>query len=389
MGIKDPVEKLELNADSKARAQSKYINRMLALNKPPDESVELCEVLDFHKEMALLQWAGIGFSSTECYKIMCSLRQVADRTSEPKQKVRFWGKILGLQADYYVAEVCVDVAPEAEGDGIAPPEPFGRGANRYKYYVTNDLCNRWDALPDTKPEYIKGARKIKKMFTGKLNAQVVSHPSFQGREKVLLRAQIARINADTAICVKGSMSCDDDGTVVQDQEFVFPSFSQLLNKDAWIHREPHILRCGRTTHMEAPDENSEDVDQLEIRKLMLAEQEADPQRETLRSIVGDGLEWSVKKVCNSHCNEHNDAAQLTQTQNAVTFVRSLTWPGAVCVNCGSHTVNMYVGDGLKKNERDFFPPAPPHIQEEPRDFDEEPEPQGTLETEEEKKEEAG
>merc|ERR1712007_159921 len=266
---------------------------------------------------------------------------------------------------------------------------FGRGANRYKYYVTNDLCNRWDALPDTKPEYIKGARKIKKMFTGKLNAQVVSHPSFQGREKVLLRAQIARINADTAICVKGSMSCDDDGTVVQDQEFVFPSFSQLLNKDAWIHREPHILRCGRTTHMEAPDENSEDVDQLEIRKLMLAEQEADPQRETLRSIVGDGLEWSVKKVYNSHCNEHNDAAQLTQTQNAVTFVRSLTWPGAVCVNCGSHTVNMYVGDGLKKNERDFFPPAPPHIQEEPRDFDEEPEPQGTLETEEEKKEEAG
>ena len=65
---------------------------------------------------------------------------------ETKAKsIRFWGKILGSQEDYYIAEVDLEanapenVEPDPEGVFF---EPRGSpGVNQYNYYVSNSGTN--------------------------------------------------------------------------------------------------------------------------------------------------------------------------------------------------------------------------------------------------------
>jgi len=56
----------------------------------------------------------------------------------------------------------------------------------------------------------------------------------------------------------------------------------------------------------------------------------------------------------------------TQTSSyGVTAVKSLLWPGAVCVSQGTEFVNLYVGYGHKVGT--YFPVAPPPVLDEPED----------------------
>jgi len=132
------------------------------------------------------------------------------------------------------------------------------------------------------------------------------------------------------------------------------------------------LQNGRTTHRDAPeaDEDNPDNPDNKLRKRMLAEQESDPLRDPIRQLDGDKLEWVFKKYGESAMS------------NAVTCVRSLTWPGAVTVATGSNMVQLYVGYGVAAAEADFFPSMLPDVQEEPEDAGEQEEPQGSLQTEE-------
>lgn len=63
------------------------------------------------------------------------------------------------------------------------------------YTVFYDLAagKPWKKLPNVTPQQLTAARKIKKFFTGRLDAPVVSYPPFPGNEANYLRAQIARI----------------------------------------------------------------------------------------------------------------------------------------------------------------------------------------------------
>jgi radial spoke head protein 4A len=69
----------------------------------------------------------------------------------------------------------------------------GKGVNSTVFWVTHDIKGDWIQLPDVEPVHIMGARMIKKMLTGNLNAPIDSCPPFMGKERNLLRAQIARI----------------------------------------------------------------------------------------------------------------------------------------------------------------------------------------------------
>ena len=56
-------------------------------------------------------------------------------TKQVKQ-VKFWGKILGRDKDYYIAEGILE-----GDDGVELPpnvEPKGQGINKMNYWVTND-----------------------------------------------------------------------------------------------------------------------------------------------------------------------------------------------------------------------------------------------------------
>lgn len=108
------------------------------------------------------------------------------RDKAPRE-IRFWGKISGTNNDYYIIEGQGD-APEDEEERGADFEKRGEGINTYTYWVTNDPLAEWFELPDITPQQLGVARKIRKLFSGNLEANVVSNPYFPGKEKHLLRA---------------------------------------------------------------------------------------------------------------------------------------------------------------------------------------------------------
>jgi len=335
----------------------------------------VCAIPDFMEESAMLEWAGVGFGELESYQIMCSLRKLAADSSEDGIKqLRFWGKILGISADYYVAEGQL----EAEGDpdeNDPTYEKQGEGCNAFTFWVTTSLTGKWEKLPHTRAKHIIAARKIKKIMTGDLNAKVITHPHFPGpaekepfsTEKELLRAQIAQITADTVLCIKGFMVLDEEGNLDQEamEKFVTPPVSDLAKLDGWTHERDHILKSGRTKHDEIPEDAEEEEEKKKAEK-MKKEQEADPKRSRVRSIATDpDLQWAVRQGGDKSL--YSAGAEGEVKSYTVTTVRCLTWPGAVTVAKGGSVTNIYVGQGLKYGEPDFFPCAPLDIQEEPED----------------------
>lgn len=368
--------------DTEALAQ--YVQKLRALDKAPKEEdapIAVCAMPDFVEEAEMLSWAGVGLGAIESYKVMCSLRNLAAKQKDAGLvKLRFWGKVFGSEADYYVAEAQRDGGGGDEGEDADPDaEPSGTGVNQYTYYVTTDLTGTWSKLPDIKPREILASRNIKRILSGNLKAKVVTHPYFDGKEEVLLRAQIARITADTVLCVNGYLKREEeDGPIEENTEFICPPSSELLKKEAWTHMQPHILNNGRTTHKELPDDTDEP--NPEIEKLR-EEQLADPARDVLRNLTSDGLEWTIKQAGDSCFYKNPLDPSGGSKSNAVVYVRSLVWPGAVCAVRGGHFTNIYMGYGLPAGQPDFFIPAPPDVMDEPEDPGEQMEPQGTKDEE--------
>jgi len=380
-------------------AATAYVQKVRVLDKVPSEGDPPAPVNvgsavpDFFEDADILQWVGVGFGEMESYKIKCALRNLAYKQQENGYtRIRLWGKILGSDADYYVAEAYKE-GDVGEADEENPDaEPSGVGANKFAYLVTNDLASQeWTKLPNTKPREIVAARRIKKLMTGKTSSKVVTHPPFPGTEEVLLRAQIARISADVTLMFKdffkreGNFGDEDAGEPAPNEEFVQPTASQLMSTQGWQHSEPHVLQNGRTTHKEPPEANEDEPDHPDnkVRKRMMAEQESDPLRDPIRRLDGDKLEWVFKQYGDTALYKSTSADPAAQPRsNAVTCVRSLTWPGAVTVAQGSNMVQLYVGYGLGAGEPDFFPAMLPDVQEEPEDLSEQPEPQGSLQADE-------
>jgi len=388
--VREPTAAAPPLSGPDAEAAAATLSTIKALDAAPAEEGAVTAVAgqtDFVEEADMLAWAGVGFGELESYKVKCSLRNLAAKQAdEGFTKLRLWGKILGVEADYYVAEASKDGAEDVDAEN-PDIEPAGVGANKYVYLVTTDLASGvWNKLPNIKPNEITAARRIKRLMSGSPTAKVVTHPPYPGTEEVLLRAQIARITADTTLCFKdwfkreGNFGDEDAGEPALFEEFVYPPAASLVKMEAWQHRDAHILQIGRTTHREPPEEDEENPEQNALRKKMLAEQESDPVRDPIRSMAGDGLEWVIKQSGDT-CLYKSTALDAVPKSNAVTCVRSLTWPGAVTVSQGTTVTNLYVGYGMPVGEQDFFPYALPDVQEEPEEIDEQPEPQGSLEEE--------
>ena len=129
--------------------------------------------------------------------------------SRRPKTLKLWGKILGAEKDYYVAEGD-EVQPLGEEEPLPDAEPRGAGANKYTYFVTsgrkqthkffglyNDfysffhkLCinlllalDEWVELPLITPKHIVQARRIKHILTGNLGAKIITNPFFDGEER--------------------------------------------------------------------------------------------------------------------------------------------------------------------------------------------------------------
>jgi len=367
--------------DSATLQSEEIATRVKALKQldqaPAEEGapIQVCAIPDFTEDAEMLSWAGVGLGQAESFQVMCSLRNLAAKEKDGLNKLRFWGKVLGTEADYYVAEA------QRDGGGDEPDpdaDQPGQGANQFTYYVTNDLAGEWRKLPDIKPNQIVAARAIKRLLTGNAGSKVITHPFFDGKEEVYLRAQIARIAADTVLCPKGFLKKEDEESPVeQNEEFVCPPSSELQKKEAWTHMQPHLLLSGRTVHPEIPEGDT--PEEIALADKMREEQAADPVPEIIRGLHEDHLQWSIKQAGDPTMYRSVPDPAAPLRSSAVVYVRSLSWPGAVCAIRNGQFVNIYVGYGLGAVSSNFFPMAPPDVQDEPEDPGEVEEPQGSLE----------
>lgn len=166
------------------------------------------------------------------------------------QGMKLWGKIKCTERDYYVIEGTVDAAEPEEG---APPEtevlePRGTGVNKYAYFVCNSPNEQWKILPDLKPSDIINARGIKHTFSGDLEREIFTNPFYFQKEKVFLRAQIARITASTTLTPSGLYEFEEESTRDiklregdEEKPVVIPSVNDMRNASKWLHLNQSIL----------------------------------------------------------------------------------------------------------------------------------------------------
>ena len=103
---------------------------------------------NFNVDATLLDWVGVSFGEDDTYCIGLSIKKLAENYKA--KELRFWGKILTKNGDYYVAE---GVTSDLYADTVpANAEKKGEGANYYSYFVTHDFLEDWFELPLITPE---------------------------------------------------------------------------------------------------------------------------------------------------------------------------------------------------------------------------------------------
>ncbi|XP_070817540.1 radial spoke head protein 6 homolog A [Chaetodon trifascialis] len=347
-----------------------------------------------------LEQAGVGLGREEMQRVFLALKQLVE--SEALLHCRLWGKILGTGGSYIVAEAeyregeeeeeqtTEKAAEEKETETqenenkmdplpqstykplpIVPKEAIGTGANKFVYYVCKEPGLPWVKLPSVSPAQITLARQIRKFFTGRLDAPVLSHPPFCGNEANYLRAQIARISAGTQVSPQGFWQAgeeegDEEDEAPRDSYEVNPDFKGVPvaemaeSLSTWVHHVQHILQQGRCTWMNLAVKPGEDPNEEGDAE----EKEEDPDEPEPE--VGPSLLTPLSQdaeICNTPPWTSKISSTLT-SQHAVAVLRSNLWPGAYAYACGKKFENIYVGWGLKYEGKGYSPPVPPPPQKE-------------------------
>ncbi|OMJ75161.1 hypothetical protein SteCoe_25744 [Stentor coeruleus] len=366
------------------------------IDKPKEENDEgvlvevtpeaLPAISDIMEDRQLLRWAGIDLGEEECWRLRQALKKLIKEKSA--KDIRFWGKIYGTEKDYYVIEGQGEAGEEEERSPDF--EKKGEGVNQFTYWVTDSAFNAWNELPDVTPTQLKVARKIRKLFTGNLNAPVISNPHFPGKEKELLRAQIARITHGTMLEPKGlhKLVEDNPNEIENEEEPIYLTTTQLKDQNNWLHALPSILKCGRIVHMDP--EVPEDVD-IDIEILKAQQIEKDPFEERLKPIVKDAEVPSLSKSwVQRYVNDPQEYTEKVPKKGTCTFavnvIRSLWWPGMLIVQQNEKWLHFYIGNGLKVETERVYPISPSVIKDEPADRQEFPEPYPEIKPEELKEE---
>ncbi len=117
----------------------------------------------------MFEWAGIGFSRGETFRLSLALQKLA--TLNATTKLRFWGKFLGADMDYYVAEGEVQDPYEPE-DPVA--EEGADGLNKNIYWVMKDNGEyQWVKLPHVRRDHIIAARALRRFVRSNLDGKVM------------------------------------------------------------------------------------------------------------------------------------------------------------------------------------------------------------------------
>eukprot|EP00825_Cyclidium_porcatum_P039634 TRINITY_DN4852_c0_g1_i1.p1 TRINITY_DN4852_c0_g1~~TRINITY_DN4852_c0_g1_i1.p1 ORF type:complete len:497 (+),score=131.93 TRINITY_DN4852_c0_g1_i1:147-1637(+) len=327
-------------------------------------------VPNFMEESRWFEWAGVGFSQEEVYRIFKSLTLMSQKKAA--KQVRLWGKILGSAKDYYVAEGIVEGGAEEEGLP-ADVEPKGqKGINKFNYFVTTDLTQEWVELPTINPDQLRTSRKIKYMFTGDLNREVITNPHFNGQEKHLLKCQIVRITATTSIVPTSlyQVNADDPREIEPpEEEKKFPDLATLSKLENWMHFTENILNEGRLVHMK-PETIEEGKEEEEVMKQIQAKDPFEPRLKPISTDKRPNSEmpaWTIKQfgdTSNYNAYQKEDLKEPKLTNYGVIVIKNSYWPGQTTVYCNKQWQSLYTGYGFKFSEELYYPSYPEIIQEE-------------------------
>lgn len=363
----------------------------------PDQEEELVEpALPNLSEVGFyLEQIGVGLGREEMQRIFLALKQLVETHGLPS--CRFWGKILGTESNYIIAEAEYREGEEEEEQNteealtdrlrnednetdlplstykpppVVPMEAPGTGTNKCVYYVCKEPGFPWTKLPALSPAQITTARQIRKFFTGRLDAPVMSYPPFPGNEANYLRAQIARISGGTHVSPQGFYQFkeeegNEEEEVQQDSYEVNPDFEGLLalklaeSLSTWVHHTQHILQQGRCTWVSLTLKTEEFNEEGEAEEREEEPDESEPEQgPRLLTPLSQDAElfntppWTLK-LSSSLTPEH-----------AVAYVRSNLWPGAYAYATGKKFENIYIGWGLKYAGDGYSPHVPPPPQNE-------------------------
>lgn len=320
---------------------------------------------DILTQARMFEWAGINLGSEETYALFCSIdRHIKDQQSGEDggalNYCRFFGKIFGLNADYFILEAKFTEAPEVdleEGSRMEAPGAPG-GVNEYVYFATTNLTGAWTQLPWLKPEMITIARPMKRYFTGDLNAPVRGFPRFPYTEAHYLRAQIARICSATVVCPSGVYEEpapeDEPAPLAKAENFVAPPTEAMALYEKWVHCRNFMFEDGRQTPFVSDEDPDPEDDKDDASQQAEDKEEAPP---ALRPIDEDKSNFGQKIWSLRPCGPLHSA-------HTVIALHNLHWPGAVSVYKNGAYASIYMGFGHKYSSLPYAPPPPPAMQPE-------------------------
>jgi len=217
-----------------------------------------------------------------------------------------------------------EVASEEEIDATA--SEGANGINKYAYYVCAYAGAPWTKLPTISPDTVVVARKIRRFFSGDVNAPVPCYPPLPGgTEGHLLAAVVTQILSECACCPSGYLEGSaDDGRAIaaaEETDGVPDTLDGLKELGSWTHAELEINSLGRMQEIPPSD---------------------------------DETAWAVR-TC---------PGGAAETPASAAVLKSLTWPGAFAVGAGKMYANVYSGYGVKRATETYTQPMPPAIQAE-------------------------
>ncbi|KAF1318216.1 Flagellar radial spoke protein, partial [Globisporangium splendens] len=347
-GVAESSESAAKN-ESKARAE-KWCNQALDLLKikSEEEAAPASGVADLLDEANMFEWAGLGFSKSETFRLSVSLQRLAQTNATTS--VHFWGKLLGMGADFYIAEDELSSPSEPEDPDA---EEGAAGANKFTYWaMKDDGLYEWVQLPNVRREHILMARQLRRFF--KASSVWLSSQFCQlgrGASAVSWNREAFLARTDRAHhCWGGGVS-----------EWVLPGKRRRRDRTcrgtrdqvcAATHRSQQLgafleeinAKYGRVTPL--PPQTNSDGEEVPWE----GEEFAPP----LRALSEDAANsWRVDRL----------PGTLVPTVGEFAVVRSLVWPGAVGIAVGKKFLNVYVGNGVKFSREPYQlqPPKPVQV----------------------------
>ena len=355
--ISTPQESKVLNQNSTIKiAKTKTINHYME---------------DILSQSKMLEWAGVSFGQNEWYKLRLAMKKLLVENN--CEYIRFFGKIYGINSDYYILQGIVKDYPMKN-----PPKHVesrgNEGINRYTFWVSNSVLEYWNELPDITAEQLAASRLFKYILTGDLNSKVKSFMPFPGKEMHLLKCQIIRILHSSSIVPKGYQKLSDnfkdqlEGKITEyDEEYKPLSFEEMKDPEFanWAHEYAYIYPSGKVIDplVENQVERMKGIGEDEGYKVK--EGEGEEAQEV------DNKFWKLK-ICGDQMTYV--APEKDPITHAVIHIENERWPGTHCVWKEGQFCNIYVGFGIKNVDECYYPTQIEKIDKDPEDVNEHSEP---------------